>query len=63
MSNKKIKCDVCFHPGFKIYYKEYMNRPGFRCDHCGHSWTSGKDGKPYIDYVMNPEDIRNEQRT
>lgn len=33
-------------------------RPTFLCGSCGSEWTSGNDGKPYIDFAIPYEEAK-----
>ena len=47
---KKIACGRCYHKGFD-QVNGLNNRPLFICQQCGNQWSSGIDGKPYIEYA------------
>ena len=34
-----------------------QKRPMFKCEMCGHEWTSGVDGEPYTGNVLNVDEI------
>ena len=47
-------CAKCLHPGFRrVEMPDTDGRPFFKCDRCDHSWSSGRDGRPYLGHEMN----------
>jgi transposase-like protein len=46
-NRKPPTCPSCHKGGYAQSKAEYDGRPEFKCGHCGHSWTNGKDGGEY----------------
>ena len=44
---RPLRCPRCRQGGYSQSAAHGDRRPLFRCNMCGHEWTSGHDGKPY----------------
>ena len=47
MAAKKGCCDRCLIGGARYDGRALDGRPMFRCNRCGHTWTSNRDGGPW----------------
>lgn len=49
---KKAICKACLSRDFFVY--RATDRPHFKCNNCGHTWTKGKSGgEYYTEYLKN----------
>lgn len=60
IKDNRPKCGACGCKHFKVKLSDKdippsIYKPVFRCLNCDHFWSSGKDGKPYIDYAKIKE--------
>jgi hypothetical protein len=43
--------------GFALPLDNPTYHPEFKCTGCGHFWSYGDDGGPYIDHIQNKEEF------
>lgn len=47
LKRSPLRCPSCIIGGLRRDDHPDVNRPMFKCDRCGHSFTNGKDGGEY----------------
>ena len=55
---KSLCCPRCLHLGWDLIAVAADGRPRFRCQRCGETWTSGKDGGAYLAAAKKPGAMR-----